>query len=389
MGITETTKSRKRRSAEATGIGSGETEKSPKQIPPADLDLQKPAEASVEISTPARKAMKRRSNETSEPLPSPNWPDEEVEKKEKGIKKKKIKGKRKPVQELGDGMTAQMGTEVEKGKAGERASTLDTPQSGTKSGNSGTGGESTEEWEDIPLSERLLHPDRKTVKRPRTKGGRRRYRGRGTVAPRVRLRGIFRRISTGPKEVKPAEWHPDPPLSTSPDESITQASVATEVLKTLRARAHMLDSLGSPLPVSGLLGGLCSASPESAAAVVTLTTERFARGLAREGPVWGLPKEVVYAITGHPPPAGGPESAKGKVPRATRGEGTSGGPRKGIPWRPKQRPKPDLKHGTEAKPEEKASGESRGKKPLKGVPRAKPKDPQGPRPPRKDNKGKP
>jgi len=160
-----------------------------------------------------------------------------------------------------------------------------------------------------------------------------------------------------------------------------------ELLAVLRARAHHLDSLGSPFPVARLLGGLCSSSFESAATAITLMAERFTRGLLREGPVWGLPKEMAYAISGPPQRAAIPESVPKGVPVAPKVETAAGKPRKGK-YR-QNKGKQGAKTSKEARPEEKAPGASAGKPDPKGKPRAASKGTPDSRPPRKDKKGKP
>jgi len=89
-------------------------------------------------------------------------------------------------------------------------------------------------------------------------------------------------------------------MADSPNQAFVQNSAETALLDTLRGRAQLLDQLGSPLPVAKLLYSLCSNSFENAAAVITLMTEKLIRGIMREGPVWGLPREAVYDVTRQP-----------------------------------------------------------------------------------------
>ena len=140
---------------------------------------------------------------------------------------------------------------------GEEAPTVEPPQSypGPESGP--VTGASVQDWEEIPLLERLLKEKRpllagkKAKRKLRAKGSskKQRHGKRGVTAPRARLRGLFRRVSKGSRSAEPVEWRPEPPLSDSPNLAFTQTSAETAMLSTLRGRAHYLDALGSPFPM--------------------------------------------------------------------------------------------------------------------------------------------
>ena len=300
---------------------------------------------------------------------------EDKERKEE--KRKKGRTVRSP----GEGKVTGEGPHGEDGKAEEGAPVKGDflPNHSMEASGAETG-EPIMEWEDIPILKLLSLPARKQKKgagkMPRAKRSRR-HGGEGKASPRPRLKGLFRRISEGSRSVAAGGWRPDTPLSESPNLAFTQASAEREVLSVLRARAPLLDSLGSPLPVTRLLGGLCGSSFEGAATAITLMTERFARGLLREGPVWGLPKEVTYAITGPPRRVAEPKSELMRAPEASKGKTTAGKPQKGK-YR-QQREKPEAKASNKARSEGTASGPSGGKPNPTKKPRVTPKSIPDPR----------
>jgi len=140
----------------------------------------------------------------------------------------------------------------------------------------------------------------------------------------ARLKGIFKRLlERSPPKPGSVDWQPEPELADSPNQAFVQNNAETAILDTLRGRAQTLDRMGSPLPITKLLFSLCSGTMEDAATVITLMTERFVRGIMREGPVWGLPREAVYAITRQPR----------TLPTPRGGAASPGGSRKGNFWR--------------------------------------------------------
>jgi len=116
--------------------------------------------------------------------------------------------------------------------------------------------------------------------------------------------------------------------------------------------------------------------------------EKFAWGLAREGPVWGLPKEVSHLVSRPPQRTAVPEPEPKGAPVAPKAKETAGKPRKGNYWRSKGQQGDKAPKKTQPKGE--ASGPSKGNVRPNDKPRATPKGGKAkdPRPSRDGKKGK-
>jgi len=247
-------------------------------------------------------------------------------------------------------------------KAGEIPVGSPQPAPGDPSGGTGAEGghavvveDLDDLLDDLPLSARCPLPSRQTGHKrlKRKKAGKAGRAGKDKPGERLirkpaRLGGMYKHLlKKSSQGARPAEWSPEPPLPDSPNLAVKETEMA--LLDTLRGRAQLLDDLGSPLPVARLLGTLCSPSFEGAATTITLMVEKLTRGIMREGPVWGLPREAVYAVTRQQPRT---------LPPPSTGEGvaSSGKPRKGNYWRRGGKKANSKDNPKGIGPEEKGSG---------------------------------
>jgi len=237
--------------------------------------------------------------------------------------------------------------------------------------NGGTGAEGrqevdVDEFDDLPLSARCSLPSGqrgpKRLKRKKAGKAGKDKPGEQVIRRPARLGGIYKRLlKKSSRGARPAEWLPEPPLSDPPNLALTKETEMA-LLDTLRGRAQLLDDLGSPLPVARLLGSLCSSSFGGAATTITMMVEKLTRGIMREGPVWGLPREAVYTVTHQQPRPLPPSSTE-------EGAASSKKPRKGNYWRRggRKRGQKDNPKGTGS--EEKGSGKpAKVRKPPRNLP---------------------